>query len=55
MHFVLFLLTFVQIQIVGIVYHMLNAQQARPTRSHYFDPSFSVRLQPYLFNVLNFF
>ena len=56
MHFVLFLLTIVQIQIIGVVYRMLNAQQARPTQSHYFNPSFSVRPQPYFFNaLLNFF
>ncbi|RVW82987.1 hypothetical protein CK203_042521 [Vitis vinifera] len=43
-HFVLCLLTFVHIQIIGVVCRMLNAQQARPSQSHYFDPSFSVVL-----------
>ncbi|KAL6343106.1 hypothetical protein AAG906_018944 [Vitis piasezkii] len=43
-HFVLCLLTFVHIQIIRVVCRMLNAQQARPSESHYFDPSFSVVL-----------
>ena len=50
MHFVLCLLTCVHMRIIGVVCHMLNAEQARPPRSHYFDPSFSVKLELDFFN-----
>lgn len=42
------LLTFVDIQIIGVMSCMLNAQQPR---SHYFDPSLSMKPQSYFFYV----